>query len=111
MHVVNERKQLLINKWRWILEEWDYTISVEENMAHLLEAYPDLRKYKAYDPLCQEYVVIDHPCIGCPLMGDQAGDCVNCRKTWSELVEAKNPVATNYARKILYAVMKSQNIF
>lgn len=53
MITYTEARNLSIRKWRWIVDNWDYTLSNDENITRLLQAIPELACFKTHCGWCE----------------------------------------------------------
>ena len=66
MIAYTEARDLSIRKWKWIVDNWDYTLSIDANMDRLFKAIPELK-------------TLDHSCGWCEYYrGDLCYKCPSC---------------------------------
>ena len=63
-----EIKELAIQEWQWVVENWNYQKDILFNRNRLREENPNLVELELNSSFCNEY--FENKCIGCPLRGD-----------------------------------------
>jgi hypothetical protein len=89
--------KLAEKKWQWIVDNWDYNETIDENDTNLLKSIPELRAIGArhfYCSYCVKYHYMDEDNVhlhcdeGCPVIknGKSCFDVGSHIKIWGDYV-------------------------
>jgi hypothetical protein len=71
--IYSESRELSIRKWQWIVNNWNYQLDNNENIARLLQAIPKLESLNNYCGWC-EYTLNWNCSCYCVLYQTSNGD-------------------------------------
>jgi hypothetical protein len=102
-----------IDKWEWIVKNWDYAIISGLNQQKLIKALPHLSKYKAACGLCEKYqnVNLANTCNKCPLdlIGQKCENTSSLFHIWetnARICKEKSHETAKGAAKMLLKTLK-----
>lgn len=79
-----EMKKWAIEKWEWIVNNWDYSKDFGYNMLNLENDIPELEEFTAHCSYCEKYFYNNAggECHGCPLDEDNCFVCCDEFEEW-----------------------------
>jgi hypothetical protein len=61
-----QTKYWAVKEWQWRVDNWDYTISLDENFNKMIKDIPRLDEFYGLCSYCEKYKENWCPCLCCP---------------------------------------------